>query len=283
MTDTLDFRTLTVATGAVVLALSGAMLHVRFTRHTYPGFNLWVLGSLCAAGSMLQEWAWGGRPSPAGAVLGNAMASLALALITVGLEAFLGRGRRTWPHALAVAATLGSSALFTWGAPSVPARVASGELVYAAQVAWALWLVIRGVAPLLGAHNRLLEVVLAVQGAWSVARVGLLIAGDAVPSDLLSDAAAQSVSFVVFPAVTAVLVYGLTDLNLQRLESDLRSSLEEIRTLRGIIPICAYCKQIRDDRGSWQQVEAYVSEHTDAEFSHGICPRCMEERYPEVE
>lgn len=54
-----------------------------------------------------------------------------------------------------------------------------------------------------------------------------------------------------------------------------------IETLRGIVPICSYCKQIRDDKGYWNRVEAYVAKHTEAQFSHSICPSCMEKHYPE--
>jgi len=58
----------------------------------------------------------------------------------------------------------------------------------------------------------------------------------------------------------------------------LRQNLErQIKTLKGIIPICSYCKKIRNDEESWQQLEGYISEHSDALFSHGICPTCLEE------
>lgn len=63
---------------------------------------------------------------------------------------------------------------------------------------------------------------------------------------------------------------------------ELKRSLSEIRTLRGMIPICASCKKIRDDEGFWSQVDAYVAKHTHAEFSHGICPECMKTLYPEI-
>ncbi|HPF70361.1 MAG TPA: PAS domain-containing protein [Candidatus Krumholzibacteria bacterium] len=62
---------------------------------------------------------------------------------------------------------------------------------------------------------------------------------------------------------------------------ELQNALEQIRTLKGIVPICVSCKKIRDDKGFWEQVEAYVSRHTEAEFSHGICPDCMGRYYPE--
>lgn len=66
----------------------------------------------------------------------------------------------------------------------------------------------------------------------------------------------------------------------ERLITELRQALEDIKTLQGIIPICAFCKQIRDDSGYWNQLEKYVTEHSHAEFSHAICPKCMAERYP---
>jgi len=64
---------------------------------------------------------------------------------------------------------------------------------------------------------------------------------------------------------------------------ELRTALEHIKTLQGIIPICSFCKKIRDDQGYWSQVEAYLSRHSDARFSHGFCPDCMARHYPEIE
>jgi response regulator RpfG family c-di-GMP phosphodiesterase len=62
----------------------------------------------------------------------------------------------------------------------------------------------------------------------------------------------------------------------QRLISRLKEALTEIKTLKGCIPICASCKKIRDDEGYWDQLEAYISKHTDAIFNHGLCPECAE-------
>jgi sigma-B regulation protein RsbU (phosphoserine phosphatase) len=55
---------------------------------------------------------------------------------------------------------------------------------------------------------------------------------------------------------------------------ELEEALSRVKTLQGLLPICSYCKKIRDDRNYWQQVEGYISEHSDAQFSHGICPEC---------
>lgn len=69
---------------------------------------------------------------------------------------------------------------------------------------------------------------------------------------------------------------------LQRMNKELQQALNEIKTLKGLVPICASCKKIRDDNGYWQEVEHYVSAHTEADFSHGICPDCMKKLYPNV-
>ena len=63
--------------------------------------------------------------------------------------------------------------------------------------------------------------------------------------------------------------------------AELSQAIDQIKTLRGIIPICASCKKIRNDAGYWQQVEVYVHKHTGADFTHGICPECMKTLYPE--
>lgn len=67
----------------------------------------------------------------------------------------------------------------------------------------------------------------------------------------------------------------------ERLVSDLQQALAEVKTLHGFLPICASCKNIRRDEGYWQQIESYLSEHSEVEFTHGICPTCLEKLYPE--
>lgn len=62
----------------------------------------------------------------------------------------------------------------------------------------------------------------------------------------------------------------------KRADEELRAALAEVRTLRDCLPICSYCKRIRDDENYWQSVDAYIAEHTNTRFSHGICPACYD-------
>ena len=67
-----------------------------------------------------------------------------------------------------------------------------------------------------------------------------------------------------------------------RINEDLQRALREVKVLRGLIPICASCKKIRNDGGFWQQLEEYIGEHSEAEFSHGLCQPCLKKLYPGV-
>jgi hypothetical protein len=66
-----------------------------------------------------------------------------------------------------------------------------------------------------------------------------------------------------------------------RITEELQQALAKVKTLRGLLPICSQCKKIRDDKGYWQQVEVYIRDHSEADFSHSICPECGREFYPE--
>ena len=69
----------------------------------------------------------------------------------------------------------------------------------------------------------------------------------------------------------------------EALISALREALANIKTLSGLLPICASCKKIRDDSGYWSQIEAYIQAHSDAVFTHGICPDCASRLYGDIE
>ncbi len=91
---------------------------------------------------------------------------------------------------------------------------------------------------------------------------------------------------IIFICIGVVLFFKVTNPIVQNLHNNvakLEKALVEVKTLRGILPICSHCKQIRDDKGYWSQVESYVREHTGVEFTHSICPQCMKENYPDFD
>jgi len=87
--------------------------------------------------------------------------------------------------------------------------------------------------------------------------------------------------FVILCLVTDVSARRAIEDENRRLLEELRAALAEVKRLSGLLPICASCKKIRDPQGRWQAIEEYVTSHSEAEFSHGICPECAKKLYSE--
>ena len=91
------------------------------------------------------------------------------------------------------------------------------------------------------------------------------------------------VTFVIFGFFTSNIISKLDKANKQnqKLVHELEAAMADIKTLSGFLPICASCKKIRDDNGYWNQIESYIRDRSEAEFSHSICPDCTKKLYPE--
>lgn len=87
----------------------------------------------------------------------------------------------------------------------------------------------------------------------------------------------MATAFGEFAAIALKNSRTLDELNLSI--GELKKTLKEVKTLRGIIPICSHCKKIRDEDGYWREVEAYVRDHSESDFSHGLCEECVRELY----
>lgn len=112
----------------------------------------------------------------------------------------------------------------------------------------------------------------------------LILTGNTRPEDIVTGLNAGANDFVTKPfnepELQARFYVGVRMVELQsdlaRRVHDLEDAMTEIKQLRGILPICCYCKSVRDDQNYWQSVELYLREHSDLKLSHGVCPNCME-------
>ncbi|MDB6127097.1 MAG: hypothetical protein JWM35_993 [Verrucomicrobia bacterium] len=104
-------------------------------------------------------------------------------------------------------------------------------------------------------------------------RLGSLCVIDRTPRSLTTEerGALESLSRLI-----------VTELELRRISRDLAHAVREVKSLTGLVPICSYCKDIRDDKGYWNRVEEYFTQKTGADFSHGLCPKCAKIHFPEA-
>ena len=93
-----------------------------------------------------------------------------------------------------------------------------------------------------------------------------------------------SLAFTMLGAVIGILWAKIlqADEEKSKIIIELQKALDRVKTLSGLLPICASCKKVRDDQGYWNQIEAYIEAYSEAQFSHGICPECAKKLYPEL-
>lgn len=126
----------------------------------------------------------------------------------------------------------------------------------------------------LAAHEPVSELDLGIVAKIDLSEVRKPFIKASIVSSLIA-VAAIVLGAAIFVRISEPIIRGL-----QETVRKLEKTLSEVKTLRGIVPICSFCKKIRDDKGYWDQVEVYVKQHTNADFSHSICPDCAAKHYP---
>ena len=113
------------------------------------------------------------------------------------------------------------------------------------------------------AHRRIVQIAIGLAFLWLLGVGGLLVGMGRIRKRIREKEAAEQ--------------------ERNRYVEELQEALKEVKQLSGLLPICSHCKQIRDDKGYWNQIESYIGAHSEAKFSHGICPDCAKKFYPEFE
>lgn len=147
-------------------------------------------------------------------------------------------------------------------------------------------------------HSRELLLVTAVviTSRYAGAAAGLLVAlASVLGFDWFFDSTPHALDFSAGGVLRAIAFGSMSGLvaflerqrrraigQLETTNRQLQTALSEIKTLRGLLPMCSYCKQIRTEIGSWIGIEDYVRRHTEADFTHGICPNCLRSHFPDV-
>jgi hypothetical protein len=269
----LDPRTLLVVSAAIPLALMAILLGVRTLRQMPAGFGVWTASQGTISLGVAVIAARGYVPDWVSIVAGNTLVVVGIALIDEGYRRFYGlrRSMPRWVDAAVVATTVVLSTFFLDG--SVNARVVNASLAYA------FFLSRAGIEPLRSPEARRspaqrVVAFLALVGAALLVLRGVRAALAPAYPGLFAEGWPVIIPGIVLTLVNVTSMYVALLLAFERSERELRTALSEVKTLSGLLPICMHCHKIRNDLGYWDQLERYLARHTEARFSHGICPDC---------
>lgn len=270
----LDVRTLSFACGVTNLSMAIGLTYVWVGRKTYPGFGAWTLSTWAAFLGIMLVAVRGLVPDLASVVVANFFLIGTSLLIYIGLRAFTGGRPNLKAHATVLVLFCLLLAYLTSVKPDLQVRLVLVSLAVGTISLMSVWIVWKHVPEVLKDANPLVLATLLFVGLVYFLRALLTVLIPPPSEDFMVPSVIHGISLLVYLLGHTLLVIGLLVLNGQRVERDLQTAMDECKVLQGIIPICAHCKKIRDDQGAWNQMEAYIRQHTDAEFSHGICPDC---------
>ena len=291
----IDPRTLMVVLTFSTSLLAFFLVFYRATRETYPGFRMWVHATvIMALGALLLAFR-GGIPLSLSILVGNVAFPAGGVCLLLGTKRFLelpAPNKAIWAIPLLTLLALG---FFYWVHDIAAVRgvvMSLGLASVSLLTAWLLW----RHAP---ADNKALYfftgfmLALANIALFVRSILWLLFAPEA---NLFTHHNSQTVYLFIAIFSQIGWTFGFVMMNSQRMEDDLRKSraelteandglakaLQEVKQLGGLLPICSNCKKIRDSEDYWHQVEEYISEHSEAKFSHSICPECAKKLYPDM-
>ncbi len=287
-------RLLFVIVLIVSVFLSLTMIFFQSTRKTYSGFGRWTAGTCSMAAGFLFLSLRSVIPDLISIIAVAVALPLGQILFLTGAKRFLHQASLSWYWYSIIILSVIGHVYFTivedsavWRSIIVSAAVSMPNIVMSA-------LVYKQSRNDRSSFFLVISIVMIMSFIFIVFRItGILLS----PSyDLLSDSPVQMIYFISVILMQIALTISFIMLNSERLErelseadevlkktvDDLQRALNEVKALGGLLPICANCKKIRDDGGYWHQLEAYISTHSEAEFSHGTCPECARKLYPEL-
>ncbi|MBI4798327.1 MAG: hypothetical protein HY794_06255 [Desulfarculus sp.] len=282
MSYSVDMRSLNLAWSAIAVTWVILMLFMQRTRKTYPGFGHWTLGTLAACLGLFLIASRGHLPLLLSMVTGNLLLVAQVMFFYRGLAIFVGQRPNPWADGGLLAFFLAAYVGLTYAHPSTKWRIVLFSSLYAYYFLRCLLLAWRQVPALLGGRNWLVLSSLGMMAAFYSLRLLGVLLWDWGVVDLLVSSPMNLATNLATACLGILTLAGLIFLNVQRLEVELQSAQREVGLLGGLLPICSKCKRIRDDSGYWHQVERYIAAHSQAAFTHGICPQCLQDLYPEV-
>jgi hypothetical protein len=277
-----DIRTLSLFSGFISACLFASMIYIYRNRKTYPGFKQWTFAYMLNFLGFVFLSLRNILPDFITVILANFFIVFCFVLIARGLIYFSESEQNIWMDISPLSVLIITFLCFVYFIPNVSASIVVISLTLIFIVLRCAFISHRKIALIFNEKNWLLITTFILLSLWLFLRAFLNILFEKNVSNFILSGSIQGFSIIIGSISHIFIAIGLVIINAQRLEKTIIDANKEIKTLRGFLPICSYCKKIRDDKGFWNQIETYVKDHSDAYFSNSICPECAKKHYPDI-
>ncbi|MBN1103098.1 MAG: hypothetical protein JXL84_06770 [Deltaproteobacteria bacterium] len=293
----LDMKTVIFSQGLtnVVCAVVMAFIWHR-NRKRFSGLSFWVAGSVLEVAALLLILLRGSVPDAVSIVLSNTLMMAGILAIYMGLERFVGKTGSQVHNYVVVTVFACVHMYFFSFQPNLAARSVNASVGILILTFQCMWLLFRRVDIGMRQVTRGAGMVFGGYCLVSIIRAAVTLAGPQSGSDYFSSGALEAVLLLAYQMLFIILTYSLAlmisrrllmevtaqEEKREKLIRELQDALARVKLLSGLLPICSSCKRIRDDKGYWTRIESYVRHHSEADFSHGICPECAKKLYPDA-
>ena len=283
MLDRLDIPTLLISSGMTSLVLAVWMVHVSVNRKTYAGFSQWTVASVATFIGYTMTLFRGVWPDFLTIVVSNSCLILAMVLLDSGLVAFADGKRSARRDASTFLLFVAGFSYFTFVIPSMLIRVcilSAGVCLLSLCCATS---VSRRLSKSASGGNSLLTFAFSALSILNAIRLIATLSGANPHVGLTIVGGWHNLAIVGSTTATVLMYTGLVAVNAQRIEQELINARNEIKTLKGLLPVCSSCKKIRNAQGNWTAFESHIATHSEARVSHGLCPDCEKTFFPNEE
>lgn len=291
MESVLAIRTLYFSGCAILFTISACMVNYLFSRKIFPGFKAWTVGSGLSAVAFLLIGLRNMLPDFISIIVSNTLGITAMFFFYIGFKTFAEEKLNLHLHlSFIVIYSVVLFPIFTYISPNLRVRIVIASIATAGYFLMCGLVHYRqGQRGFINLNIMLVSTLFLLVTLRIFRAVYYSISSNDI-TDLMSSGNLSGLFVLILTTLSSSLLICLMQLNSQKLEAEntklidsLQSALNEIKTLKGIVPICSHCKKIRDDKGYWIQIESYIQKHSEAEFSHGICQECEKKYFPDMD
>jgi len=282
LTNILDLRTVMLVS-VVIYAIGALQVYGlwRQNRNRFPGLGFLASNYGLQTAALLALVARGLIPEAISIYLSNSLIMAGILTGYYGLTVFCGKPQRMGLWFVLFIAYLAGIHYWYDVSPSLMWRVINNSAVLTLSgLLTAYFLFFMSAEPIRG-FVRPLAWVHVLYSMFFAARIMISISEHREHRGYFEDKTMEAVLGILYPALFVMLTQTISLMINRRLNWETEQAQAQVKVLSGLLPICAHCKNVRDDRGYWNQIESYISHHSEADFSHGICPECEKRHYPE--